>query len=77
MHNMTFGLEMFCAFDRMNTVFVRWMSRCLHQNEHKLLKNFSNDTDVTQQTFFLTTRYSWWDLDPPPRFWVRTTKHAM
>ena len=43
---------------------------------HKFLKNFSNDTDVTQQKF-IHNRYSGWNVHPQLWFWVRTTKHAM
>jgi len=35
----------------MNTVSVRWCRDVNTRIEHKFLKNFSNDTDVTQQNF--------------------------
>jgi len=45
---------------------------------HKFLKNFSNDTDVTDPAkIYFTTCYSGWNVHPQLRLWVRTTKHAM
>ena len=39
----------------------RMVSRMLTpEHAHKFLKNFSNDTDVTKQKIYFTTRYSGW-----------------
>jgi len=60
----------------MNTVSVRWVSRMLTPNctqvSEELLKRYRRDS----AKIYFTTRYSGWNVHPPLRFWVRTTKHA-
>jgi len=60
----------------MNTVSVRWVSRMLTPNcaqVSELLKRYRHDP----AKIYFTTCYSGWNVYPPLRFWVITTKHAM
>jgi len=72
-----FWAIIFCAFLRMKTVSVRWMSRMLTLNgtqvSEELLKRYRRDP----AKIYFTTRYSGWNVHPQLRLWVRTTKHAM
>jgi len=71
------GYKYFVHFSARTKCLSDGVENANTRTEHKFLRNFSNDTDVTQQNFFFTTRYSGWNVYPQLRFHVKTTKHEM
>jgi len=51
MHNMTWAINILCILAYEQSVCQMGVENANTRTVHKFLKNFSNDTDVTQQKF--------------------------